>query len=206
MGLLNIDRKLFRTTGLAGLLGLGITIAIMLYTTSAYGITLNLNLPLNLPNMGYGGFVVESDIINGSGCMLYPVIQDANSADKGKESHLMIRITMDDVSIEGMKITKVIPIPEQLLSAVGASGFDSYKITISAGNAPITIKGLTMDNSSMKCNLAELGLFEQNSSGVIKAISMKITDATIIAHHMEAKSITIPFMKMGIELCDSKGG
>lgn len=195
-----INQRLFRKTCLASLAALCAAILIMIYTTAVYGLSLDLDLPLNLPALYDGGFIVESGVIDGSGCMLYPIIQDVNS-DSGASKHLMIRITMDDVNIQNMKMTKVVPLPSHLQVA----GYEAYKITITADGLPVTVKGLKMDNSSMKCTIATLGLFEQNSSGVMKAISMKIEDAKIVAHHMEAQNITIPYMRLNIELCDSSG-
>ncbi|MGE5422156.1 MAG: hypothetical protein ACM3QW_02740 [Ignavibacteriales bacterium] len=202
MGGLYINQKLFRKIGLMGLMAICVTIGIIWGITSTYGLSLDLGLPLNIPALYDGGFIVESAVVDGYGCMMAPVMQDNNvPGSTSNTKKLMIRNTMDSATIQGMKITKVIILPDQIRSSVG---YDAVKLIMTAGDgAPVTITGLKMDISGMKCTLATLGLFEQDSNGVMKMLNMKLEDAVLTAHHMEAENITLTGFKLSFELCNS---
>lgn len=202
MGGLYINQKLFRKIGLMGLAAICVTIGIIWGITSTYGISLDLGLPLNIPALYDGGFIVESAVVDGYGCMMAPVLQDTNApGSTSTTKKLMIRNTMDSATIQGMRITKVIMLPDQIQSV---AGYDAVKLIMTAGEgAPVTVTGLTMDISGMKCTLANLGLFEQDSNGVMKMLNMKLTDAVLTAHHMEANNITLTDFKLNFELCSS---
>lgn len=191
---------MFWKTGLAGLGTLLILITLIAYNTAVYG------LEISLPNQHVGGFLIEAKKIQGSDFFLMPWINDTNSSN-GEETHLVVRVTMNNLRIQGLKITKVMHSPairEAVRVATGGA-YDALKIQICSSdeNAIVRGDGLVMDASAMTCNLADFDLIQINSPTSIEACVVTITDAQMITHYQSARSMTIPFMNLKVEPCSS---
>jgi len=200
MGGLNIDNRLFRKTVLGALGALILIVGIMAYNASVYG------LQINLPSQHIGGFMIEAASIEGSGFILMPWIGDSNDAG-GDETHMMIRVQMCELTIKGMKITKVMS-GEAIRAAVQAAtggAYDALKIQISSAdeNALARGSGLVMNTSAMSCDLADFQVLKIISPTNIKANYVVLDNAQIITHFQSAETMTIPFMVLAIEPCSS---
>lgn len=206
MGGLNINRQIFHKTGLIGLVALCVMIGILTYTTTVYGISLDLGLPLDIPALYDGGYLVEFSHLEGTGCMMLPVLQDVNTGEASSTTKkLMIRNTIDHLILYDLKITKVVRLPAEIRALMGTSN-DSFKFVITAGqSSPVDITGLKMDISGMTCTMARLGMFEQDSNGVMKMLNMDLDNAKMTTHYQKMDKITMPGFALNLEFCDSEG-
>lgn len=208
MGGFSIQRKRFLMTGSIGVAVLAILLTLLVATGSVFAA---------FPISGIGGFVISASTITGQGFELIPSITDTNDSSVGpavQGKWPCAQTCMDDVVIDGLKITKDISLGP--LSQILFNGTKTHSVvTVTAGNGVhgtglvMQMTGLTCDNASFP-NAMEMDENMATSkpsaltplAGVplgMNAQKIVLTNAQVNTHNMKASTMSIPTMALTVD-------
>lgn len=131
-------------------------------------------------------FVVKGQTLQGSNFHLFPGVSQADNSTP-------VGIIQMDTTITDLQIIKTLDMP-----VVG-----SITLTLSAGsNTPVTIKGLTIDSTSLSLSQAQFNNQMINASGQggfeITSSTATFTNSTINAPFLLIDSITLPDLSISL--------
>jgi hypothetical protein len=191
---LNLNKKRFLTTLGLGFGGLTTMITAIFATGNAYAA---------FPITGVGGFVIAADSINGTGFKQAPTVGQTSQ----QQAYPMSLITLDNVTIKGLKLTKDIDVSSQfggLISKVQIQITSSQDVTGTGVN--MNVSGITADQA----NFGGLDIHESYSTDPTKQIqlsstNLSLTNAQMNTHSMGATNMNMPGMSVKILGINSSG-
>ena len=192
---LNLNKKRFFTTLGLSVGGLTTVLTAIFATGNAYAA---------FPISGVGGFVIAADSINGTGFKQVPTIGQTS----GQAKYPMSLITLDSVTIKGLKLTKDIDVSSQFGGAI-----PKVEIQISSAK-DVTGTGVNMNVSGITADEADFGgldINEEYSTDPTKQIqlastNLNLTNAQMNTHSMHATNMIMPGMSVKILGLNSSGG
>jgi hypothetical protein len=169
----NTDRRIFWPVLLAGLCAL----SIMLFLLSDNVIAMAASVPVPM--------TITATKITSGNMTLVPALSKA-------DNQTPVGVVQMDATITNQVISKSIAIP--------GLGTVTVKITT---NKPVTVKGLTLDLTSLKADQAQFSNLVLTTSGAgfeQSADSQVLTNATIESPYLLANSITLPGLSLTVSV------
>lgn len=208
MGGLNVNRKRFMITGAAGFAALLAVLTLLVATGTIFAAT---------PIAGMGGFMVKADEIQGTNYEMLPSLTDSNNEGNNVGTIPAAQNYMQSVKIKGMVLEKVIDAnaimtgkkvkivitsdPSQWVVGTGLVQQASY---IVAESAEFPSGQLIDENLGGQESLWSSSLLTQQKGGIadigLQAPAIALKNAQIVTHRLKVDSMTIPNMKVSLEL------